>query len=99
MKKNKNEKEQEDQDKGEMNVWVMVTLMILYIYIYTLHIVLLFVDTGLEKILQDKKIKRRVMVVVFNATFNHISVTSLRPVLLVEETGVPGENHRPAASH
>jgi hypothetical protein len=51
-----------------------------------LHIVLLFVDTGLEKILQDKKIKRRVMVVVFNATFNHISVTSLRPVLLVEET-------------
>jgi hypothetical protein len=23
----------------------------------------------------------------------------LRPVLLVEETGVPGENHRPAASH
>jgi hypothetical protein len=36
---------------------------------------------------------------VFNATFNNISVTSLRSVLLVEETGVPGENHRPAASH
>jgi hypothetical protein len=34
---------------------------------------------------------------VFNATFNNISVISWRSVLLVEETGVPGENHRPAA--
>ena len=36
---------------------------------------------------------------VFNATFNNISVVSWRSVLLVEETGVPGENHRPLASH
>jgi hypothetical protein len=36
---------------------------------------------------------------VFNATFNNISVISLRSVLLVEETGVPGDNHWPAASH
>jgi len=36
---------------------------------------------------------------VFNATFNNISVISWRSVLLVEETGGPGENHRPAASH
>jgi len=34
-----------------------------------------------------------------NATFNNISVISWRSVLLVEETGVPGENHRPVASH
>ena len=33
---------------------------------------------------------------VFNATFNNISVTSSRSVLLVEETGVPGANRRPA---
>jgi hypothetical protein len=32
---------------------------------------------------------------VFNATFNNISVISWPSVLLVEETGVPGENHRP----
>ena len=32
---------------------------------------------------------------VFNATFNNISVISLRSVLLVEGTGIPGENHRP----
>jgi len=36
---------------------------------------------------------------VFNATFNNISVISWRSVLLVQETGVPGENHRPATSH
>ena len=33
---------------------------------------------------------------VFNATFNNISVISWRSVLLVEETG---KNHRPVASH
>jgi len=36
---------------------------------------------------------------VLNATFNNISVISWRSVLLVEETGVPRENHRLAASH
>jgi hypothetical protein len=41
----------------------------------------------------------RVRVMMFNATFNNISVISWRLVLLVEETGLPGENHRPAASH
>jgi hypothetical protein len=32
---------------------------------------------------------------VFDATFNNISVISWRSVLLVEETGGPRENHRP----
>jgi hypothetical protein len=36
---------------------------------------------------------------VFNATFNNISVISWQSVLLVEETGVPGQNHRPVTSH
>jgi hypothetical protein len=30
---------------------------------------------------------------VFNATFNNISVIPWQSDLLVEETGVPGENH------
>jgi len=34
-----------------------------------------------------------------NASFNNISVISWQSVLLVEETGVPGENHLRAASH
>jgi hypothetical protein len=36
---------------------------------------------------------------VFNATFNSISVIPWWSVLLVEETEIPGENHRPVASH
>jgi hypothetical protein len=36
---------------------------------------------------------------VFNPTFNNISVISWRSDLLVEKTGVPGENHRPVTSH
>jgi hypothetical protein len=38
-------------------------------------------------------------VMVFKATFNNISCISWRSVLLAEETGVPRENHRPAACH
>jgi hypothetical protein len=34
-----------------------------------------------------------VRVMVFNATFNNISVILWASVLLVEETRVPGENH------
>ena len=37
--------------------------------------------------------------IVLNATVNNISAISWRSVLLVEETGGPGENHRPVASH
>jgi hypothetical protein len=35
----------------------------------------------------------------FNATYNNISAISWQSVLLMEETEVPGENHRLAASH
>jgi len=37
--------------------------------------------------------------VVLNATFNNISAISWRSVLLVEQTGIPGKNHRTSASH
>jgi hypothetical protein len=36
--------------------------------------------------------------IVFNATFSNISAISWRPVLVVEEAGIPGENHRPVVS-
>ena len=36
---------------------------------------------------------------VFNATFNNISVILWQSVLLVEETGGPSENHRTVTSH
>ena len=41
----------------------------------------------------------RVRVMVLNVTFNNISVISWRSVLLVEETGIPGENHIPIESY
>ena len=40
-----------------------------------------------------------VCLMVFNATFNNISVISCRSVLLVEDNGGPREDHRPVASH
>ena len=36
--------------------------------------------------------------VVFKATFNDVTAISWRSDFLEEETGGPGENHRPAAS-
>ena len=44
-------------------------------------------------------LKIRVILMVFNATFNNISVISWWSILLVQETGVPGGNHRPAANN
>jgi hypothetical protein len=38
-------------------------------------------------------------VMVFNVTFNNISVISCGSVLLVVKIGIPGENHRPAEIH
>ena len=40
-------------------------------------------------------IRLGVSVMVFNAIFNNISAILWQSVLLVKETGVPGENHRP----
>jgi hypothetical protein len=40
-----------------------------------------------------------VCLMVFNATFKNISAILWQSVLLVEETGRPGENHQPVASH
>ena len=38
------------------------------------------------------------MVMAFKAIFNSISAISWLSVLLMKETGVPGENHRPASN-
>ena len=41
----------------------------------------------------------RLWFIVFNATFNNISVMLWRSVLLVKKTWVPKENHWPVTSH
>jgi len=40
-----------------------------------------------------------IRVMVFKVTFNNSPVISWRSVLLVEKTGIPGENQRSAASY
>jgi hypothetical protein len=59
----------------------------------------MFTSTEPLEILYIWLLIRLVWFMVFNATFNNISVISLRRVLLVGETGVPRENQRHAASH
>ena len=44
-------------------------------------------------------IHEKCVCVVFISTFNNISVVSWRSVYLAKETGVPGKNYQPAASH
>ena len=46
-----------------------------------------------------KDLDVRTSVMVLKATFNNMSVISWRSVLLVGETGVPGENHQPVQRH
>ena len=41
----------------------------------------------------------RLRLVVLNANFHNILIIWWRSILLVEETRVHGENHRPVASH
>ena len=43
--------------------------------------------------------KNTLFLLVFNTTFNNISVISWQSVLLVEETGESGENYRPVTRH
>jgi hypothetical protein len=44
-------------------------------------------------------VRYKYMVMVFKATFNNMSVKSWQSVLMMEETRVPEENHRPVASY
>ena len=49
-------------------------------------------------LLQNFKSNTPLASVIMNPTFNKTSGISWRSVLLVEETGIPGEKHRPVAS-
>ena len=49
--------------------------------------------------LHTRDVRLFALFIVFNVTFNNNSHMSWRSVSLVAETGVPGKNHRPVASH
>jgi hypothetical protein len=73
--------------KVMISVFFSFTLLILYCG----YILVIYLEMFLLLTLQII----RVNVIVFNATFNNISVISWSSDLLVEEIGVPIENHRP----
>jgi hypothetical protein len=75
-----------------------LTVLKLLLILYNIHSVCPYLDK-LRFWERSLLIVWVIWVMVFNATINNILVISWRSVLLVEETGVPGENHSPAASH
>jgi hypothetical protein len=75
-------------------VWTTVSIKIWKIN----RFIVSFIYT-LEKRKPQRQRQHWFKVIVCNATFNNISDISWRSVLLVEETGGPGENRRPAESH
>ena len=58
-----------------------------------------YVDSRVIPELSLSKCDWLIWFIVFNATLRNISAISWWPVLVVEEAGVPGENHRPWASN
>ena len=77
------------------NTWKKICKLL-----YLLDILIIFQNGACTINIQDiNDCASRVRVMVFNTTFNNISVISWQSVLLVKETGIPRENQRPAASH
>jgi len=77
-------------------LYIMTTFFVtISLLLYILNTILSFIATFAHQ----RRPKIRVRVMVFNVTFNNVSVTSWWSVLLVEETGVPRENHLLIASH
>ena len=54
---------------------------------------------GKQLFANNKVVTLGVSDMMLSATFNNISVISWRSVLFGEDIGVPGESHRPIASH
>jgi hypothetical protein len=65
----------------------------------TLHRKLKTVKPEFHRSSQMLAFNTRELGLLLHALYNNISVISWRSVLFVEETGVPGENHRSVASH
>jgi hypothetical protein len=57
------------------------------------HIILELIDWLISYIEAEDKHDLIHWFIVFNATFSNIAAISWRPVLVVEEAGVSGENH------
>ena len=75
-----------------------------YLFCFVLHLYLLFCCCLFYYLYSMASSRIQVFIIglwlgLWCLIFNNISVISWRSVFLVEETGIPGENHRPAPSH
>jgi hypothetical protein len=66
-----------------------------YVFVYNLYVYLFSGRRNIECKYQEGNFDIVVLFMVFNATYNNISAISWRSVLLMGETGIPGENHPP----
>jgi hypothetical protein len=64
-----------------------------------LHYISFFHNISCHKKTEISFPKRGKVFMVFNVTLNNISVILWLSVLLLQETGIPWENHRPVTSH
>ena len=95
------------QDPGQTShdqlpVYVFITGNVISIILLTIALGIFFNLRWVKLIIQNDEMYFWVgfiCLIVFNTTFNNISVILWRPILLVEETGGPVENHRLVAGH
>jgi hypothetical protein len=99
---------------GFQHLYTFVLLVLISIFMHNVNVrqllcglIYVYVVMATKQMTSSKRIYKwsqnyhcgvRVSILVLYATFNNISVISRWPVLLVEETGLPGENHRAVAS-
>jgi energy-coupling factor transporter transmembrane protein EcfT len=84
-------------------LWVYLALCLVYVFLYNIYTFITFQNVLYCFCMHSKNLISTgwfmVWFMMINATFNNILTISWQSVLLAEETGVPGENHRPVASH
>jgi len=68
-------------------------------WLYGVTLNIFYCSKGQKDKTQVEQLRQSSPFMVFNATFNNISVILWRSVLLEEEKGGPGENHLPVTSH
>ena len=80
-------------------LFISVEIDFYYLFLSEIYIFFIYYTVHCICIWQPELDFVRIRVIVFNATFNNISVISWRSALSAEETGEPRKIHRPATSH
>ena len=90
------------------NLFFLISLLFIFkmlvggenVFMTNPHIKICTHNTNYVLLLENTVVEhQRIRAMVFNATFSNISIISWQSALLMEETGLPKETHRPAASY